>query len=58
MEHTTYNMMFALIALEEGFTVCVAHPDDDEVQMFTPEDIEDSEGHLFVIREAVKEWKK
>lgn len=53
-EHITYNATFALVALAEGFTVCVAHPEDDEIQMFTPEEIEDAEGHMFVIRKAIQ----
>ena len=53
-EHTTYNDEFALAALAEGFTVHVAHPEDDDVQMQTAWDIADSRGHLFVIRKAAQ----
>ena len=47
-------MMFALVAIEEGFEVWVADIDEPEndVRMNTPEEIEDAEGHLFVIRKA------
>jgi hypothetical protein len=52
MEHTTYNIAFALAAFREGFDVYVCHIEDDEVKMWTLEDIEDAEGHLF----SIKEW--
>jgi len=50
MEHTTYNMTFALVAFAEGFEVYVAHPEDDEVRMWSEDEIEEAEGHLFVIK--------
>jgi len=50
MEHTTYNMTFALVAFAEGLEVYVAHPEDDDVRMWSEDEIEDCEGHLFVIK--------
>jgi hypothetical protein len=50
MEHTTYNMTFALVAFAEGFEVYIAHPEDDDVRMWSEDEIEDCEGHLFVIK--------
>lgn len=49
-EHTTYNSTLALCAFADGLHVSVAHPDDDDVRMFTEDEIVDAEGHLFVIR--------
>ena len=51
-EHTTYNDEFALHALAEGFKVYVAHPEDDDDQLFNAWQIEDAKGHLFVIRKG------
>ncbi len=51
-EHVTYNIDFALAAFKEGFDVCVCHIEDDDIKMWSLEDIEDAEGHLF----SIKEW--
>ena len=48
-EHYTYNMTFALVAFAEKFAVYCCHPDDDDVRLWSAEDIEDCEGHLFLI---------
>ena len=53
-EHYTYNMTFALVAFEEKFAVYCCHPDDDNVRLWSPKDIEDCEGHLFLITEHKK----
>lgn len=55
MEHTTYNMTFALVSFAEGFEVYCAHPEDDEVRLWTETEIEDAEGHLFVIKEGISQ---
>lgn len=49
-EHQTYNMTFALVAFAEGFPVYVVHPENDDVRMWTEDEIEGAEGHLFVIK--------
>ena len=58
-EHTTYNMTFALVSFTEGFEVYVCHPpsfpdfdetDEDKVRLWNEEEIEDCEGHLFLIK--------
>ena len=49
-DHITYNMTFALAAFAEGFEVYIAHPEDDDVRMWSEDEIEESEGHLFVIK--------
>ena len=49
-EHTTYNGEFALQALAEGFKVFIAHPDDEDDQVFNAWEIADANGHLFVVR--------
>lgn len=49
-EHVTYNMTFALVALEEGFEIYCCHPEDDDVRLFTADEIEDCEGHLFLAK--------
>lgn len=49
MEHTTYNMTFALVAYTEGFEVYVAHPEDD-VRLWSESEIQDCEGHMFVVK--------
>jgi len=48
-EHHTYNMTFALVSLAEGFAVYVCHPENDDCRLWSPEEIEDCEGHLFLI---------
>lgn len=48
-EHTTYNMTFALVAFAEGLEVYCAHPEDDDTRLFTEDEIEDCEGHMFVV---------
>jgi hypothetical protein len=48
-EHYSYNMTFALVAFAEGFAVYVCDPEDDDVRMWSPEEIEDCEGHLFLV---------
>ena len=50
MEYTTYNMTFALVAFAEKLEVYVAHPEDYDLRMWSEDDIEDCEGHLFVIK--------
>ena len=50
MIHTTYNMTFALVSFAEGLEVYIAHPEDDDVRMWSEDEIEDCEGHLFVIK--------
>ena len=49
--HTTYNMTFALVAFAEGFEVYCCHPDDDDVRLWSTDEIEGAEGHLFLIRD-------
>jgi len=48
-EHRTYNMTFALVAFAAGFAVYVCHPEDDDCRLWSPEEIEDCEGHLFLV---------
>jgi len=50
-DHYTHNMKFALGSLAEGFAVYVCHPEDDDCRLWSPEEIEDCEGHLFLITE-------
>ena len=50
MEHTTYNMTFALVAFAEGLEVYIAHPEDDDCRMWSEDEIEDCEGHMFVVK--------
>jgi hypothetical protein len=50
-EHTTYNMTFAIVSFAEGFEVYLCHPDDDNVRLWNEEEIEDCEGHLFLIKQ-------
>lgn len=54
-EHSTYNISFALVAFDEGFDVYVAHPDDETVLLKSTEEIEDADGHLFVVVKTYKE---
>jgi len=49
-EHTTYNTSFALVAFEEGLEVYVAHPEDDDDRLWSVEEIEEAEGHMFIIK--------
>ena len=49
-EHTTYNMTFAIIAFLEGLEVYVAHPEDDDVRLWSVEEIQGAEDHMFVIK--------
>lgn len=51
MFHTTYNMTFALVSFAEGFEVYCCHPEDDDVRLWSEAEIEDAEGHLFLIRD-------
>lgn len=55
MEYTTYNMTFALVAFAEGLEIYVAHPGDDDVRMWSEDEIEYCEGHLFVIKCRVRQ---
>lgn len=50
MEHTTYNMTFALVAFAEKLEVYVAHPEDDDVRLWSEGEIQDCEGHMFVVK--------
>tara|TARA_R100001015_G_C4583034_1_gene139272 strand:+ start:746 stop:940 length:195 start_codon:yes stop_codon:yes gene_type:complete len=54
MEHTTYNMVFALASFTEGFEVYCCHPDDDDVRLWSEDEIEDAEGHMFHVINRVK----
>jgi RecJ-like exonuclease len=50
MEYTTEDMTFALSALGEGLEVYVCHPEDEDDRLFTVEQIQDCDGHLFLIK--------
>ena len=47
--HQTYNTTLALCALADGLHVYCAHPEDDDVRLFQSDEIEESEGHMFII---------
>lgn len=50
MEYTTYNMTLALAAFADDLEVYVAHPEDDDVRMWSEDEIEDCEGHMFLVK--------
>ena len=51
-ELTTYNSALAYRYFCKGYSVYVAHSEDEceDVPMLSASDIEDAEGHLFVIK--------
>lgn len=52
----TYNKNNAIRAFCEGFEIYCTHPDDCDVRLWSRDEIEDADGHLFAIssRKEVK----
>jgi len=51
-ELTTYDAALAHQYFSKGYSVYVAHPEEynEDVPMISASDIDDAEGHLFVIK--------
>jgi hypothetical protein len=56
-KHYTYNMAFAMIAFVENFAVYVCEPDGDDVRMWSLDEINDCQDHLFLITDESKKKK-